>query len=665
MSIFQTYLAGLAVAHVAWFYFFMSGLLLRRSAPSGPGLFSVADLVITSVAGMALSGFSLLALGFAHLLNLFGILIVFLAQGVLFWRIKGDNWLSWVFWRATLQRFIKAWTVPALFIYLLFLILGVPAVLPPTLYDSVTYHLPYAVDWANAGQIYVDQFLRFPYYANNFLLLHSALFVLKVGNFCHFLTWLCGLLTCLGVLAFFAAVDLEPRQLLPQQWRFQPQQFLIPLGVALSPVFLRYLNVGILDVPIGLFVLVPILCAYRTLSGETRQRELVVTAGFCVGMKLTLIGYLPFFLVSLLFVSAHRLPRRKIVLLSLVLVTLSLPWYVRNFIECHDPIPPLFNFYFNHPDPIFTRADSALYTVDAFTETKPLHLLLLPFRFFTDPESINFRESGVSAMILFLYGPILFLFCLPYLRKNWLSPQRVIYVSASVAYLTFPWLFASKGRHSLHWYPVFVAWVGIVISHLYARALAAWHSLWQMRITRFVTGVFCCSLLFPTPSRGCTQFYRDYYVTIASLFRPGDNLQKYLKENLIGYLASQAVIEAFASNQKNDSRVLTLPPVEQLAFYFRKAKIISVGDYFGPARYADLYKESNQGKLSAYLTRLDISAVVVRPRIEVLWWLLFYPKFQAQLEEYGFREYRCLEDNVAIFLRSDINPGRQLIPATQ
>jgi hypothetical protein len=149
------------------------------------------------------------------------------------------------------------------------------------------------------------------------------------------------------------------------------------------------------------------------------------------------------------------------------------------------------------------------------------------------------------------------------------------------------------------------------------------------------------------------------------LFRPGDNLQKYLKEHLIGYLASQAVIEAFASNQKNDSRVLTLPPVEQLAFYFRKAKIISVGDYFGPARYADLYKESNRGKLSAYLTRLDISAVVVRPRIEVLWWLLFYAKFQAQLKEYGFREYRCLEDNVAIFLRSDINPGRQLIPATQ
>ncbi len=103
MSIFQHYLAGLAVAHVAWLYFFTTGLLLRQSDSGGPRSFSLAHLVITSVAGMALSGFSLLALGFAHLLNLFGILVVLLVEGVLFWRLKGDNWLSWIFWRATLQ----------------------------------------------------------------------------------------------------------------------------------------------------------------------------------------------------------------------------------------------------------------------------------------------------------------------------------------------------------------------------------------------------------------------------------------------------------------------------------------------------------------------------------------------------------------------------------
>jgi hypothetical protein len=287
MPIFQTYLAGLAVAHVAWLYFFTTGLLLRRSDSRQPRSFSLADLVITSVAGMALSGFSLVFLGFAHLLNLFGILIVLLVEAVLFWRLKGDNYLCWTFWRATLRGFINAWTMPALFIYLLFLMLAAPSVLPPTFADSVTYHLPYAVDWANAGQIYVDQFLRFPYYANNFLLLYSALFVLKLGSYCHFLTWLCGLLTCLGVLAFFAPDAPEVRRLPPKRWRFRLHQFLIPLCVALCPIFLRYLNVGLLDVPIGLFLLIPIFCAYRTLSGERLERELVVIAAFCMGMKLT------------------------------------------------------------------------------------------------------------------------------------------------------------------------------------------------------------------------------------------------------------------------------------------------------------------------------------------------------------------------------------------
>src|SRR6266566_1409337 len=261
MSIFETYLAGLAVAHLIWLYFFTTGQLLLPKTPDEPDSFSLADFVITSVAGMALSGFGLLFLGFAHLLNLFGIAIALVVEGVLFCLLKGENWLSWSFWQATLQRFVKAWTLPAFLIYLLFLVLGVPAVLPPTFTDSVTYHLAYAVDWANAGRIYVDPFLRFPYYANNFLLLYSALFVLKLGSYCHFLNWLCGLLTCLGVLAFFTPTETQSRPKL-SHYDFHPQQFLIPLCVALSPVFLRYLNVGIVDVPIGLFLLVPILCAY-------------------------------------------------------------------------------------------------------------------------------------------------------------------------------------------------------------------------------------------------------------------------------------------------------------------------------------------------------------------------------------------------------------------
>jgi hypothetical protein len=136
-------------------------------------------------------------------------------------------------------------------------------------------------------------------------------------------------------------------------------QFLIPVSLALSPVFLEYLNSGYVDVPIGLFILVSILCVYKTLAQRLFAWELVVIAAFCLGMKLTLIGHLPFFVASLLLASATRLPRRQMALLVFALVALSLPWYVRNLLEAHDPTPPMFNLLFDHPDPIFTQADAA------------------------------------------------------------------------------------------------------------------------------------------------------------------------------------------------------------------------------------------------------------------------------------------------------------------
>src|SRR5947209_9342806 len=105
MLVFGTYLMGLTAAHLAWFYFFTTGLLLRPVSDEAPH-FSIGDLVITSVAGMALSGFSLLVLGFSHALNAIGILIGLVTEAVLFWLLKGNNWLCLSFWVRTWKRFI-------------------------------------------------------------------------------------------------------------------------------------------------------------------------------------------------------------------------------------------------------------------------------------------------------------------------------------------------------------------------------------------------------------------------------------------------------------------------------------------------------------------------------------------------------------------------------
>jgi len=663
MPVFKSYVLGMAVAHLLWLYFFTTGHLLRPKALEQSRSFSITDLVITSVAGMAVAGFCLLLLGFTHLLNWPGILLALVCEGLLFLWLKGENWLSYSFWQKTYRRFVGAWTAPALFIYLLFLLLGVPAVLPPTLSDSVTYHLAYAVDWANAGRIYVDSFLRFPYYANNFLLFYSALFVLKLGSYCHFLNWLCGLLTCLGVLAFFTPVQ-DPFREWTQMWKLsRPQHLLIPLSVALSPVFLRYLNVAYIDVPIGLFLLVPILCAYRSSPCQPFERELVVTAAFCAGMKLTLIGHLPFFLGSLLFATV-RLPRRQIAVLCVLLVSLSLPWYLRNLFEAHDPTPPVFNFLFKHPDPIF-KDDLFPYTADTMTERKPSHLLLLPLRFFTEPQSENFRERGVTAIILLLYAPILFLLVQACWRNRWRAPPRLIYLSLAAAYLPLPWLSSSLGRYSLHWYPVLAGWVGVIVSLICARTETLWSSRLMTLITRTATTLFCTALVIPTQSRASMNFYRYYYGLTCSLLRSHTNLKDYLKKDLSGYVASQAAIATVVSNQKTNTKVLLLPGVLELTFYFRKANIITVGDYTGPAGYMELWTGVEQGNCLRYLTRLDISVVIIQPYHEEAWWPRFYEPFRLQLKKYGFREYRTEEHNVAVFLRSDIHPSRKLLPVNR
>jgi hypothetical protein len=659
MSVFGTYLLGLIVAHVGWLYFFTTGQLLWESRSENPRPVRLDTVVISSVAGMALSGFGLLLLGFGHLLNRFGFAGLLILEAAFFWLLKRDNWLSLSFWKRIVQDFVKGWTFPAFYIYVVFLALGLPAILPPTDSDPVSYHLAYAADWANAGRIYVDPFLRFPYYANNFLLFDSAFFILKLGNYCNFLTWLCGLLTSWGVLAFFAPPELhspnDPQRRGPLPWL---HQFLIPLSLALSPVFLAYLNTGYVDVPIGLFILVSILCAYKTLSHPLFVWEFAVIAAFCVGVKLTLIGHLPFFVVSLLLASAHRLRRREIALLVVVLVGLSLPWYIRNLWEAHDPAPPIFNAYFKHPDPIFNQAEAGIFSTGKESDLKrPLYLLLLPFQYFIAPGQPPFGRDGVSATFLLVYAPVLFLLGLFCCRRRYHPPKELIYLSVATAYLALPWFYNADGRHAIHWYPVLVAWVGVVVSIIWLRAnrlgsarLAAW--------TRTAAAAFCCALIVPSPTHASVEFYRNYYAATSDFARLGGDRRRYLEKNVPGYRAVEAVIKTLKSEHKLQTHVLAL--MVDLHFYFREnANIISVGDYFGPARYGDLFNElSRGGSCLGYLTRLDISAVITQPsRGEGgIWWPRFYAKFRECLKNGGYTEYRRGKKNVAIFLKSDIKP---------
>src|SRR5262250_1999804 len=117
MAVLRSYLLGLIVAHVAWLFFFTTGQLLWKKRPDDSTAFPLDRLVNTSVAGMALSGFGLLLLGFAHLLNPFGLAGLLGVEAALFRLLKGANLLSLTFWRGVAQDFLAGWTLPAICIY--------------------------------------------------------------------------------------------------------------------------------------------------------------------------------------------------------------------------------------------------------------------------------------------------------------------------------------------------------------------------------------------------------------------------------------------------------------------------------------------------------------------------------------------------------------------
>ena len=132
----------------------------------------------------------------------------------------------------------------------------------------------------------------------------------------------------------------------------------------------------------------------------------------------------------------------------------------------------------------------------------------------------------------------------------------------------------------------------------------------------------------------------------------GGDRNRYLEKNVRGYQAVEAVIKTLVTEHKQQTHVLMMEGMASHNFQFRKnANIISVGDWFGPARYWDIYNEVNEGEgYLPYLTRLDISAVISKtPPGGRPWWDRFYARFRTRLRDCNYIEYRAGEPNIAIF----------------
>ncbi|HVQ39775.1 MAG TPA: hypothetical protein VMS31_19700, partial [Pyrinomonadaceae bacterium] len=103
--------------HVFWLYCFITGSLVRAephaSEPDGSRASArsyMAELVINSTTGIAITGFVLLLLGFVGLLNLSALICWLVIEILLFKFIKRENVFGFAFWARRLQSITRAWS---------------------------------------------------------------------------------------------------------------------------------------------------------------------------------------------------------------------------------------------------------------------------------------------------------------------------------------------------------------------------------------------------------------------------------------------------------------------------------------------------------------------------------------------------------------------------
>ena len=676
MFFLSNYLFGIFCIHIIWFYFFITGTLIHQNDDNKNQDTKIVDVAITSTSGIAITGFVLLLLGFSRQLNIYSFIFWLLIESLIFKFIKSQNPLGRYFWKSKISNFFKIFDIPATIIYLTFLIIAVPAVLPPTLWDSISYHLAYAVDWANAGRIYVDEFLRFPYYANNFVLIYSLMFILHLGQYCHFITWLAGLLSCLAIYGFISSnttkLFVNKNLLKSNKEKFFGKivGFIVTFSVIISPIFIRYVNVGLIDIPIGLFILIPMICAYLSIdnAGKNYEFDTVLNSAFCIGMKISNIVYLPLFALCVRNVCLRK--RRKflyILILCLLMLALSSPWYIRNYIEAGDPIPPVINLLLGKEDPIFSLDDYNFLMSDLKEQKGFWFLILIPFHFFIDPSSKSFREYGITSLILLIYLPIatLIIFLISKKIRNKIT-NNFIFINIFLLYLLLVWIKISYlGRYFLNLFPVYACYIGLCVFNIvkYFREriievdIDAPRKTIKILFIKIFIILFLLTTLIPSPSSGA---YYNYL--ISSNYINIKNYDDFLSKNLRGYSSIKTIVDLVKLSEIKDSqnpRVLTIR-FENLAFYFRKKGLISMGDWFGPGRFKDIVDRVKKGTLESYMTDFNISYILIDKQ-EALYskeeaLRLFdqnsYTSFIQQIQQAGFIEINSPEKQTSIYAKS-------------
>jgi hypothetical protein len=641
----------LLLAHVAWAYFFVAGSLVQtrrlvRGSPAVPPAGSAEALlrvVVTTATGIAVTGFVTFILGLLHALYP-ATFVAWLAVMFASFALLGDSPLRASFWTERLSLLRQAFSPGALVVYVVAIVLAVPAILPETQIDPLYSYYVLATEWSRRHAVFVDYWRRFPYYAQNWSLIDAWIFELGAEHFAAFSRWLAGCLSLLGVYALIVALCRSAAISARRPWLLDFAGVLGAAALALSPIFVRWLDTGLVDVPIGLFFLVAAACASMACVSPWSGWRLhfIPCAGFFIGLKTSLLAFMPMLAgIAYLMARGSAWSRRATAGAVIAVVLLSAPWYVKNFIQAGDPIAPVLNLAVRGIDSKWTKDDLAAVMTDLKDKRTPAQQIRLPYDILAATNGLSYREYGATFLLALAILPVAYV-SYALLRRRAFQPGTVggstFVLGALLSFAVGYWLQSSQlARYTLLFYPALGAFVPVVVLVGCARM--------KVPITAGLVVIAVAAL--PASARA-VSYLQDYwhanYTTLTDVYQ---SRETYLEAHIDGYAEARYMCEVLSQGAPGPRRVYLINRVA-LDLTFAQCGITALGDWIGPERYGDLEQTINLGTAVDHLRQLAVDAVLV-PSPAVVLSSNEQRALFAQLKESGFTEIVLPDSKYHIF----------------
>ncbi len=539
--------SGMGIVICALFLLAFAGLLTPRA------------LVLTAVSGLA-AALTVLAGLRTQVRRAFGLITE-----------KSGGWL---------------WALP-LIVYSAGVLLG--ALRPPFSWDELSYHLPYAREYVEAGGLTVNEFLRYPLHSHNFNLLFSLALMVSDERLVHLLHGGSSLLIALGL--------------------FGTARHFIGLSTAVVAVlalfsfdgFRHLVPTAHVDLGLTLFVT---LGAFALLHWHSSgYRSWLFIAAFATGLAMG-TKYLGGLFAPLfgLWVLTRSRSLRETLYFILAVTLFGIWWYLRSYIIGGNPLHPfageLFGYFLWDAQDLADQHGDLSSHAPAAGALAPLRAAMV----------LVFGERPELSALGLLF------FAAPVFEGRLAGGLRALFAVALAYYLIWAW-FLGPARYLVPIMPVMALFSAAFLTFGFdslialpkVRPVADWFG-WRRRL---LLPVLAAGMLFAAAWESL-----DLIGKLPTWPWTSEAEVAFLTQRYPGY----DLIHAANEHPDIDRRPLYLMGFGNLIYWYEGQ---AIGDYFGTARYRQILspdpkseqRTPNADRMRALAERFGIRAVLVESAV--------------------------------------------------